>query len=35
VAFSRHPFEAAVRLTPAVTTALLDWLDGLWPHDGD
>ncbi|MCU0511947.1 MAG: hypothetical protein MUE40_05175 [Anaerolineae bacterium] len=29
-AFSPHNFEAAVRLTPAVTKQLLDWLDELW-----
>lgn len=29
-AFSPHRFEAAVRLTPSVLTAFLDWLEGYW-----
>lgn len=29
-AFSPHNFEAGVRLTPAVTRQLLDWIEELW-----
>ena len=29
-AFSLNNFEAAARLTPDVTTGLVDWLEGLW-----
>ncbi len=29
-AFSPHGYEAAVRLTPDVLTAFLDWLEGYW-----
>lgn len=29
-AFSPHGFEAAVRMTPDMVIALVDWLEGLW-----
>lgn len=32
-AFSPNGYEAAVRLTPDVTTKLLDWLEGYWKDE--
>lgn len=34
-AFSANGYEAAIRLTPEVTTKLLDWLEKLWEVDNN
>jgi hypothetical protein len=34
-AFSTNNFDAAVRLTPAVTKQLMDWLDEIWKAEND